>query len=93
MSESIQRLKPHSQGDFGTSDEWRYYNVLYFPYVVGLKPYSRRAEHVGLSPSEQQALEWSRTYVPERTYYNWQNAAACLVAQDLRETLTSSTTA
>ncbi|RME43013.1 MAG: hypothetical protein D6791_16460 [Chloroflexi bacterium] len=85
LTESIARLKPRDQGDFGTSDEWRYYNALYFPYVVGLKPYSRRAQHDGLDPASREALDWFRTYVPERTLYNWQNAAAKLVAQDLRE--------
>jgi hypothetical protein len=88
LAESIDRLKPHDKGDFGTSDEWRYYNALYFPYVVGLKPYSRRADHDNLGPAAQEALEWFRTYVPERTFYNWQTAAARLVAQDLREKLT-----
>jgi hypothetical protein len=34
---SIQRLKP-ADGDFGTSDEWRYYNALYFYYVKGIRP-------------------------------------------------------
>ena len=87
LTESICRLKPPGKGDFGTTDEWRYYNALYFPYVAGLKPYSRRAEYDdnGLSPAEQEALAWFRTYVPERTLYNWQNAAAKLVAQDIRE--------
>ena len=28
---------------------------------------------------------WFQANVPERTLYNWQNAAAKLVAQDLRE--------
>lgn len=85
LTESITRLKPPNKGDFGSSEEWRYYNALYFPYVAGLKPYSRRAEYNGLDPAEQEALDWFRTYVPERTLYNWQNAAARLVAQDLRE--------
>lgn len=85
LAESIDRLKPRGQGDFGTSDEWRYYNALYFPYVVGLKPYSRRADHNGLAPAAREALTWFRTSVPERTLYNWQNVAAQLVAQDLRE--------
>ncbi|MFQ5595883.1 MAG: hypothetical protein ACE5HA_17195 [Anaerolineae bacterium] len=85
LSESIARLKPRDKGEFGTSDEWRFYNALFFPYVAGLKPYSRRAEHGGLDPPTREALEWFRTYVPERTLYNWQNAAARLVAQDLRE--------
>ena len=85
LAESIARLKPRGQDDFGSSEEWRYYNALYFPYVVGLKPYSRRTEHDGLDPAAEEALDWFRTYVPERTLYNWQNAAAKLVAQDLRE--------
>lgn len=85
LSESIDRLKPRDQGDFGTTDEWRYYNALYFPYVAGLKPYSRRAIQDQLDPTEQAALEWFRVQVPERTLYNWQTAAAGLVAQDLKE--------
>lgn len=84
LAESIARLKPRDQGDFGTSDEWRHYNALYFPYVVGLKPYSRRAQNDHLDPPAQAALEWFRSQVPERTLYNWQTAAAKLVAYDLR---------
>lgn len=84
LASSIARLKPRENGDFGTSDAWRYYNALFFPYVVGLKPYSTRANHNGLDPAARQALEWLRADVPERTLHNWQNAAARLVAQDLR---------
>jgi hypothetical protein len=85
LVESVMRLKPRGQGDFGTSDEWRHYNALYFPYIAGLKPYSRRAPRDRLDPSAQLALEWFQASVPERTLYNWQNAAAKLVAQELRE--------
>jgi hypothetical protein len=85
LAESVARLKPRGQGDFGTSDEWRHYNALYFPYVAGIKPYSRRALHDRLEPPAQLALEWFQAAVPERTLYNWQNTAAKLVAQDLRE--------
>lgn len=85
LTESILRLKPRDRGDFGTSGEWRYYNALYFPYVVGLKPYSRRAETNHLDPIARQALDWFRASVPERTLHNWQNAAARLVAQELRK--------
>src|SRR5215213_4738358 len=85
LAESVARLKPRSQVDFGTSDEWRHYNALYFPYIAGLKPYSRRAAHDRLEPPFQLALEWFQANVPERTLYNWQTAAAKLVAQDLRE--------
>lgn len=85
LAESIARLKPRGKGDFGTSDEWRYYNALYFPYVMGLKPYSLRAANEQTDSAARQALEWFRTTVPERTLYNWQTAAARLVAQNLRQ--------
>lgn len=85
LIESIERLKPRGQADFGTSDEWRHYNALYFPYVVGLRPYSRRADYVDLDETNQSALEWFQTQVPERTLYNWQSAAALLVARDVLE--------
>jgi hypothetical protein len=85
LTESIERLKPREQGDFGTTDEWRFYNALYYPYVAGLKPYSRRLDHVDLVESEQLALAWFQAQVPERTLYNWQNSAAKLVASDIKE--------
>jgi hypothetical protein len=85
LSESIARLKPRSNGHFGTTGEWRHYNALYFPYVVGLKPYSRRVTENDLDQPAREALAWFQAQVPERTLYNWQTAAARLVAQDLRE--------
>lgn len=87
LAEGVARLKPHNGGEFGTSDEWRYYNSLYFPYILGLKPYSRRQVHsVALaSPTLQAALDWFRDSVPERTLHNWQNTATKLIARDLRD--------
>ena len=82
LTESITKLQPRDEGEFGTTDAWRHYNALYFPYVVGLRPYSRRAFH---NEDYQDVLVWFRSQVPERTLYNWQTAAACLVARDLRE--------
>jgi len=82
---AIAQLKPADAATFGTTNAWRYYNALYFPYVVGLKPYSRRTTQDGLATATQQALAWFRAQVPERTLYNWQNAAAYLVAQYVRE--------
>ncbi len=84
LTESIQRLKPQTNADFGTTDEWRYYNSLYFPYVFGLKPYTHRTDKDLLDETSRQALEWFQTFVPERTLHNWQNTAARLVANDLR---------
>ncbi len=85
LTESILRLKPRGKDEFGTSDEWRHYNALYFPYVGGLRPYSQRADHAGLKPVEKNALDWFRANVPERTLYNWQSSAAKLVSEDLVE--------
>lgn len=85
LTESIQRLKPIDGGDFGTSDEWRYYNALYFPYVLGLKPFSRRNIVDDEDVVTRDALNWFQAYVPERTLYNWQSAGAKLIAQDLRD--------
>jgi hypothetical protein len=87
LRETVEELKPQSLEDFAPQDEWRFYNALYFPYVRGLKPYSRRYYEEELSPADAQALEWFRAQVPERTLYNWQNTAADLIAQRLRETL------
>ena len=84
LTESILRLKPIGEKDFDSSDEWRYFNALYFPYVAGLRSYSRRQER-DLAPEEREALNWMQVYVPERTLYNWQNAGAKLVANDLWE--------
>lgn len=84
LIESIQRLKPQSEQRFGTTDEWRYYNALYFPYVLGLKPYTRRADYDALDETSRAALDWFQTSIPERTLHNWQNTAAKLVAEDIR---------
>jgi hypothetical protein len=84
LAESIQRLKPREGGEFGTSDEWRFYNALYFPYVAGVRAYSQRATAAGLDPVARQAWQWFATSVPQRSLHNWQNAAARLVAADLR---------
>ncbi|MFD0206452.1 MULTISPECIES: hypothetical protein [Saccharothrix] len=82
LLEGICRLKPRD-GDFGTSDEWRHYNALYFYYVVGIRPYSRRTKREDLDPDARRALAWFVNQVPERTLHNWQNAGAKLVAEDL----------
>jgi len=84
LTQSVQRLKPQGKDGFGTTDEWRYYNSLYFPYVLGLKPYARRTDKASLGETSRQALEWFQASVPERTLHNWQNIAAKLIADELR---------
>jgi hypothetical protein len=84
LADGISRLKPRDGGDFGTTEEWRYYNSLYFPYVVGVRAYAQNATASGLDPTARRAWQWFVTEVPQRSLHNWQNAAARLIAADLR---------
>lgn len=84
LADAIARLKPRDGGDFGTTEEWRHYNSLYFPYVVGVRAYAQNATASGLDPTARQAWQWFVTEVPQRSLHNWQNAAARLTAADLR---------
>lgn len=88
LLEAIRRLKPDG-GEFGTSEEWRHYNALYFYYIAGVRPYSVRTKVTELDATARQALTWFADQVPERTLHNWQSAAARLVAADLRATAAS----
>jgi hypothetical protein len=84
LADGIGRLKPRGGGDFGTTEQWRYYNSLYFPYVVGVRAYAQNATAAGLDPTARLAWQWLVTEVPQRSLHNWQNAAARLIAADLR---------
>jgi hypothetical protein len=87
LAEHISRLKPRDGADFGTTEQWRHYNSLYFPYVVGVRAYAQNATASGLDPVARQAWQWFVTEVPQRSLHNWQNAAARLIAADLRGNL------
>ncbi|MCB0928108.1 MAG: hypothetical protein U0R77_00615 [Mycolicibacterium insubricum] len=87
LAERIAALKPRGDEDFGTSEEWRYYNSLYFPYVVGVRAYAQNATAAGLDPTARRAWQWLVTEVPQRSLHNWQNAAARVIAADLRDGL------
>jgi hypothetical protein len=84
LAERIAALKPRDGRDFGTTEEWRHYNSLYFPYVVGVRAYAQSATAAGLDPVARQAWQWFVTEVPQRSLHNWQNAAARVIAADLR---------
>lgn len=89
LGDRIARLKPRDDAEFGTSEQWRYYNSLYFPYVAGVRAYAQNATAAGLDPPARQAWQWMVTEVPQRSLHNWQNAAARLIAADLRATAVS----
>ena len=84
LAERIAGLKPRHGGDFGTTEQWRHYNSLYFPYVVGVRAYAQNATAAGLDPVARQAWHWLVAEVPQRSLHNWQNAAARVIATDLR---------
>ena len=89
LAERIAGLKPRDGGEFGTTEQWRYYNSLYFPYVVGVRAYAQNATAAGLDPVARQAWQWLVTDVPQRSLHNWQNAAARVIATDLRSNVVS----
>lgn len=84
LADRIAALKPRDGGDFGTTEQWRHYNSLHFPYVVGVRAYAQNATASGLDPVARQAWQWFVTEVPQRSLHNWQNAAARVIAADLR---------
>lgn len=84
LAERIAALKPRDCGEFGTTEQWRHYNALYFPYVVGVRAYAQNATAAGLDPTARQAWQWLVTEVPQRSLHNWQNAGARVIAADLR---------
>ncbi|MDT4999493.1 MAG: hypothetical protein QOK12_1598, partial [Mycobacterium sp.] len=86
LADAIGRLKPRDAGEFGTTEQWRHYNSLYFPYVVGVRAYAQNATAAGLDPVARRAWQWFVTEVPQRSLHNWQNAAARVIAADLRGT-------
>ncbi|BBZ32154.1 hypothetical protein [Mycolicibacterium confluentis] len=90
LADRIAALKPRDGREFGTTEEWRYYNSLYFPYVVGVRAYAQNATAAGLDPVARQAWQWMVTDVPQRSLHNWQNAAARVIAADLRAPATVS---
>ncbi|TXI35915.1 MAG: hypothetical protein E6Q56_13175, partial [Mycobacterium sp.] len=52
--------------------------------VIGVRAYAQNATAAGLDPVARQAWQWFVTEVPQRSLHNWQNAAARLIAADLR---------
>ena len=56
LADAIGRLKPRDAGDFGTTEQWRCCNSLYFPYVVGVRAYAQNATAYGLDRTRPASL-------------------------------------
>ena len=100
LVEYIERLRPQGiaytgNREPGTSDAWRFYNVLYLPYLREISrknalSEARRLEverkRLGQSgPGElEQLLNWL-TDLDEATFYKWQRRASDTIAALLRE--------
>lgn len=85
LAECIETLRPQSPEKFGTTDEWRFFNALYYPYVVGVSPYKNHPSGEDVDSSTANMLKWFQVNVPPRTLYNWQNRGAELIAELLLE--------
>jgi hypothetical protein len=96
LIEQIEGLRPNSDGAaHRVGEAWRFYNVLYYPYVRELSRKSALAEARRLSeerrrngqrePGElEQVLNWLAD-VDEDTFYKWQRRASDTIATILWE--------
>jgi hypothetical protein len=84
LAECIDSLRPEDRVA-GTSDEWRFFNALYYPYVAGISPYKRNLFTEELDDDTTAVVRWFQTTVPPRTLYNWQNRGAEMIAGLLLE--------
>ena len=96
LIEQIEGLRPNSEGSaHRVSEAWRFYNVLYYPYVREFSRKSALAEARRLGearrrngqrdPGElEQVLAWLAD-VDEDTFYKWQRRASDTIATILWE--------
>ena len=96
LIEQIEGLRPDSDGSaHRVGEAWRFYNVLYYPYVRELSRKSALAEARRLGeerrrngqrePGElEQVLAWLAD-VDEDTFYKWQRRASDTIATILWE--------
>jgi hypothetical protein len=94
LVERIERLRPAGSSGLGTTDTWRFYNSLYFPYVLEISKKHALAEarrleeerrkHRGEVTDLERVLEWISD-VDEDTFYKWQRRASDTIADILYE--------
>jgi hypothetical protein len=91
LIEYIDALRPTDQSAPAASDAWRFYNVLYYPYVreisrKGALSELRRIERGGAAQETELAsvLHWLNA-IEEATFYKWQRRASDIIATSLWE--------
>jgi len=95
LIEQIEGLRPSDASDARVGDAWRFYNVLYYPYVRELSRKGALAEARRLSDERrragqrepgalEQVLIWLAD-VDEDTFYKWQRRASDTIAAILWE--------
>lgn len=95
LIEYIEALRPGDDALSYTADAWRFYNVLYYPYVRAISRKSAITEVRRLSEGRQRAgqheageleqvLAWIIN-VDENTFYKWQRRASDTIATMLWE--------
>lgn len=87
LLQAIEQLRPDASQALGSGDAWRWYNVLYLPYVREINrktaiDWLRR----GLSDPlvDASVLSWLAD-IDEDTFYKWQRRASDLIAAQLWE--------
>jgi hypothetical protein len=95
LIEQIDALQPNDTASSQTGDAWRFYNVLYYPYVREISRKSALAEWQRLEEARrrngqreagtlEQVLRWLAD-VDENTFYKWQRRASDTIATMLWE--------
>jgi hypothetical protein len=87
LQEAVAELRP--TGPFGTDEQWRYYNVLHFCCLLGLRPYGRRVRTDGLDREARLTIDWIRQYVPRHLLRRWQSEGSAKVARHLWDDMVS----
>ena len=95
LIEQIDGLRPTEGTATGTGEAWRYYNVLFYPYVRELSrkgafaearrlEEERRRRGVREPDDVEQVLRWLAD-IDEDTFYKWQRRASDIIATNLWE--------
>lgn len=95
LIEQIEGLRPKDSSSLPTGDAWRFYNVLYYPYVRELSRKGALAEARRMEKERQrsgrrepdeleQVLHWLAD-IDEDTFYKWQRRASDMIAATVWE--------